>query len=155
MAVMCLCEVAAYCKKNGITLWDQMLKIYEEYGYFKEGLHTITMKGVTGAQAIKDIMAALRKNPAKELAGLKVLKVRDYDADVVTDMATGEKSSTGLPKSNVLYFDLENDSWCCARPSGTEPKIKFYMGVKGTSLQDSEEKLEALKNAVLAMIPEV
>ena len=155
VAVMCLCEVAAYCKKNGITLWDQMLKIYEEYGYFKEGLHTITMKGVTGAQAIKDIMAALRKNPAKELAGLKVLKVRDYDADVVTDMATGEKSSTGLPKSNVLYFDLENDSWCCARPSGTEPKIKFYMGVKGTSLQDSEEKLEALKNAVLAMIPEV
>ena len=155
VAVMCLCEVAAYCKKNGITLWDQMLKIYEEYGYFKEGLHTITMKGVTGAQAIKDIMAALRKNPAKELAGLKVLKVRDYDADVVTDMATGEKSSTGLPKSNVLYFDLENDSWCCARPSGTEPKIKFYMGVKGTSLQDSEEKLEALRNAVLAMIPEV
>lgn len=155
VAVMCLCEVAAYCKKNGITLWDQMLKIYEEYGYFKEGLHTITMKGVTGAQAIKDIMAALRKNPAKELAGLKVLKVRDYDADVVTDMATGEKSSTGLPKSNVLYFDLENDSWCCARPSGTEPKIKFYMGVKGNSLQDSEEKLEALKNAVLAMIPEV
>ena len=113
------------------------------------------MKGVTGAQAIKDIMAALRKNPAKELAGLKVLKVRDYDADVVTDMVTGEKSSTGLPKSNVLYFDLENDSWCCARPSGTEPKIKFYMGVKGTSLQDSEEKLEALKKAVLATIPEV
>ncbi|MBQ8527272.1 MAG: phospho-sugar mutase [Lachnospiraceae bacterium] len=155
VAVMCLCEVAAYCKKNGITLWDQMIKVYEEYGYFKEGLHTITMKGVTGAQAIKDIMAALRANPMKELAGLKVLKVRDYDVNVVTDMATGEKSETGLPKSNVLYFDLENDSWCCARPSGTEPKIKFYMGIKGESLADADAKLEALKEALIASIPEV
>ena len=154
-AVMCLCEVAAYCKKNGITLWDQMIKVYEEYGYFKEGLHTITMKGVSGAQAIKDIMAALRENPMKELAGLKVLKVRDYDVNVVTDMATGEKTETGLPKSNVLYFDLENDSWCCARPSGTEPKIKFYMGIKGESLADADAKLEALKNALIAAIPEV
>ena len=155
VAVMCLCEVAAYCKKNGITLWDQMIKVYEEYGYFKEGLHTITMKGVTGAQAIKDIMAALRANPMKELAGLKVLKVRDYDVNVVTDMATGEKSETGLPKSNVLYYDLENDSWCCARPSGTEPKIKFYMGIKGESLADADAKLEALKEALIASIPEV
>jgi len=155
VAVMCLCEVAAYCKKNGITLWDQMIKVYEEYGYFKEGLHTITMKGVTGAQAIKDIMAALRANPMKELAGLKVLKVRDYDVNVVTDMVTGEKSETGLPKSNVLYFDLENDSWCCARPSGTEPKIKFYMGIKGESLADADEKLAALKDALIAAIPEV
>ncbi|MBQ8198006.1 MAG: phospho-sugar mutase [Lachnospiraceae bacterium] len=155
VAVMCLCEVAAYCKKNGITLWDQMIKVYEEYGYFKEGLHTITMKGVSGAQAIKDIMAALRENPMKELAGLKVLKVRDYDVNVVTDMATGEKTETGLPKSNVLYFDLENDSWCCARPSGTEPKIKFYMGIKGESLADADAKLEALKNALIAAIPEV
>ena len=155
VAVMCLCEVAAYCKKKGITLWDQMIKVYEEYGYFKEGLHTITMKGVSGAQAIKDIMAALRENPMKELAGLKVLKVRDYDVNVVTDMATGEKTETGLPKSNVLYFDLENDSWCCARPSGTEPKIKFYMGIKGESLADADAKLEALKNALIAAIPEV
>lgn len=155
VAVMCLCEVAAFCKKNGITLWDQMIKVYEEYGYFKEGLHTITMKGVTGAQAIKDIMAALRENPMKELAGLKVLAVRDYDMNVVTDMATGEKSETGLPKSNVLYFDLENDSWCCARPSGTEPKIKFYMGIKGESLADADAKLEELKSALIAAIPEV
>ncbi len=155
VAVMCLCEVAAFCKKNGITLWDQMIKVYEEFGYFKEGLHTITMKGVTGAQAIKDIMAALRENPMKELAGLKVLAVRDYDMNVVTDMATGEKSETGLPKSNVLYFDLENDSWCCARPSGTEPKIKFYMGIKGESLADADAKLEALKEALIAAIPEV
>ncbi len=155
VAVMCLCEVAAYCKKNGITLWDQMIKLYEEYGYFKEGLHTITMKGVSGAQAIKDIMAALRENPMKELAGLKVTAVRDYDKNEVTDMATGEKSETGLPKSNVLYFDLENDSWCCARPSGTEPKIKFYMGIKGESLEDADAKLNALKDALIAAIPEV
>lgn len=155
VAVMCLCEVAAYCKKNGITLWDQMINVYEQFGYFKEGLHTITMKGVTGAQAIKDIMAALRANPMKELAGLKVLAVRDYDTNVVTDMATGAKSETGLPKSNVLYFDLENDSWCCARPSGTEPKIKFYMGIKGESLADADAKLEALKEALVAAIPEV
>ena len=132
-----------------------MIKVYEEYGYFKEGLHTITMKGVSGAQAIKDIMAALRANPMKELAGLKVLAVRDYDMNVVTDMATGEKSETGLPKSNVLYFDLENDSWCCARPSGTEPKIKFYMGIKGESLADADAKLEELKAALIAAIPEV
>lgn len=155
VAVMCLCEVAAYCKKNGITLWDQMIKLYEEYGYFKEGLHTITMKGVSGAQAIKDIMAALRENPMKELAGLKVTAVRDYDKNEVTDMATGEKSETGLPKSNVLYFDLENDSWCCARPSGTEPKIKFYMGIKGESLEDADAKLNSLKDALIAAIPEV
>lgn len=155
VAVMCLCEVAAYCKKNGITLWDQMIKLYEEYGYFKEGLHTITMKGVSGAQAIKDIMAALRENPMKELAGLKVTAVRDYDKNEVTDMVTGEKSETGLPKSNVLYFDLENDSWCCARPSGTEPKIKFYMGIKGESLEDADAKLSALKDALIAAIPEV
>ena len=100
-------------------------------------------------------MAALRKDPMKELAGLKVLAVRDYDTNVVTDMATGAKSETGLPKSNVLYFDLENDSWCCARPSGTEPKIKFYMGIKGDSLADADAKLEALREALVAAIPEV
>lgn len=153
VAVMCLCEVAAYCKKMGITLWDQMIQLYEKYGYFKEGLHTVTMKGVTGAQAIKDIMASMRENPMKELAGLKVLAVRDYDTNVVTDMITGEKTETNLPKSNVLYFDLENDSWCCARPSGTEPKIKFYMGVKGESLADANDKLTALTDALLSAIP--
>lgn len=153
VAVMCLCEVAAYCKKMGITLWDQMIQLYEKYGYFKEGLHTVTMKGVTGAQAIKDIMSGMRENPMKELAGLKVLAVRDYDTNVVTDMITGEKSETNLPKSNVLYFDLENDSWCCARPSGTEPKIKFYMGVKGESLADADDKLTALTDALLSAVP--
>lgn len=155
VAVMCLCEVAAFCKKQGITLWDQMINLYEKYGYFKEGLHTITMKGITGADQIKAIMAGLREKPIEAFGDLKVNEVRDYDADVCTVVATGGKHPTGLPKSNVLYFDLENDSWCCARPSGTEPKIKFYMGVKGTNLQDAEDKLKALTEAVLSQIPQV
>ncbi len=152
VAVMCLCEVAAFCKKQGITLWDQMINIYKKYGFFKEGIHTLTMKGMEGAEEIKAIMNRLRENPPKEFAGLKVLKFRDYDKNVILDMASGEKSETGLPKSNVLYFELENDSWCCARPSGTEPKIKFYMGIKGDSLEDADKKLAALKEAVIAAV---
>ena len=135
VAVMCLCEVAAWCKKNGITVWDQMLKMYEEYGYFKEDLYTITLKGIDGSKQIDAMMDKLRSNPPKEFGDLKVVSMRDYENDTVLDLATGKVTPTGLPKSNVLYFDLTNDSWCCARPSGTEPKIKFYMGVKGTSLE--------------------
>ena len=152
VAVMCLCEVAAFCKKQGITLWDQMINIYKKYGFYKEGIHTLTMKGLEGAEEIKAIMNRLRENPPKEFAGLKVLKFRDYDRNVILDMASGEKSETGLPRSNVLYFELENDSWCCARPSGTEPKIKFYMGIKGDSLEDADKKLAALKEAVIAAV---
>ncbi|MBO6016309.1 MAG: phospho-sugar mutase [Lachnospiraceae bacterium] len=152
VAVMCLCEVAAWCKKNGLTLWDQMLKLYEEYGYFKEGLHTVTLKGLSGQEQIAKIMSDLRKEAIASFAGLKTLFVKDYDESVRKDMATGQKSGIDLPKSNVLYFELENDSWCCARPSGTEPKIKFYMGVKGTSLDDASEKLEALREAVLSHV---
>ena len=149
VAVMCLCEVAAWCKYNGITVWDQMLKIYERYGYYMEGIHTITLKGIDGAQQIKDMMDRLRSNPPKEFDGLKVQKFRDYEKDTVTDLATGEVTPTHLPKSNVLYFDIENDSWCCARPSGTEPKIKFYMGIKGNDLEDANRKLESFKDAVV------
>ena len=152
VAVMCLCEVAAWCKVNGITLWDQMLKLYEKYGYFKEGLHTVTLKGMSGAEKIRGIMDGLRSNPPKELAGLKVLRLRDYQKGEITLLSDGSKEPAGLPESNVLYFDLENDSWCCARPSGTEPKIKFYMGVKGDSLEDAQEKLTALTNALLEAV---
>ena len=152
VAVMCLCEVAAWCKKNGITVWDQMLNIYEEFGYFKEGLHTVTLKGMSGQEQIAQIMADLRKEEIASFADLKTVSIKDYDASVSKDMATGEESAITLPKSNVLYFELENDSWCCARPSGTEPKIKFYMGVKGTSLEDANEKLETLKAAVLSHV---
>ena len=152
VAVMCLCEVAAWCKKQGITVWDQMINIYEKYGYYLEGIHTITMKGIEGAQEIQNIMNKLRSNPPKQFGSLKVLKFRDYKTNEILDMATGAKCETGLPNSNVLYFELENNSWCCARPSGTEPKIKFYMGIKGENLTDANAKLEELKAAVIAAI---
>ena len=141
-AVMCLAEAAAFYKKNGLTLWDQMINIYDKYGYYREGIHTITLKGIDGAGQIKAIMEKIRTNPPKTFGELKVNKFVDYDKG---------PEVTGLPYSNVLYFDLENNSWCCVRPSGTEPKIKFYMGVKGISLEDSDKKLEALKEAVVAM----
>jgi len=152
VAVMCLCEVAAWCKKNGVTLWDRMLDIYKEFGYYKEDLYTITLKGMDGSQKIQEMMEKLRQNPPKELGAWKVLSFRDYDKDVIIDMATGAKKPTGLPKSNVLYFDLTDNAWCCARPSGTEPKIKFYIGVKGNSLEDSAKKVEELKNNLKAIL---
>ncbi len=148
VAVMCLCEVAAWCKANGKTVWDEMLEMYEEYGYFMESQYAVTLKGIDGSKQIQAIMEKLRANPPKEFGDLKVVEMRDYDNGVVTDLATGATSSTGLPQSNVLYFDLTNNSWCCARPSGTEPKIKFYMGVKGESLEDATTKNEALTEAV-------
>ena len=152
VAVMCLCEVAAWCKKNGITVWDQMLKLYEKYGYFKETQYAITLKGIDGAAQIAEMMNKLRSNPPKNFGDLKVKEFRDYDKDVAINLETGEKKSTGLPKSNVPYFDLTNDSWCCARPSGTEPKIKFYMGVKGTSLEDAQAKVEKLTEDLKAYL---
>lgn len=145
VAVMCLCEVAAWCKKQGKTVWDQMLEMYEKYGYFKEDLYTVTLKGIDGSKQIAAIMDGLRQNPPKAFGDLKVVSMRDYQSGKVLHLETGEESNTNLPKSNVLYFDLTEDSWCCARPSGTEPKIKFYMGVKGSSLEDAE-----VKNANLA-----
>ena len=131
VAVMCLCEVAAWCKKNNKTLWDMMLEMYEKYGYYKEELYTITMKGKEGSEQIAAIMEALRANPPKEFANWKVLEMRDYKSGKTVNPETGKEGETGLPTSNVLYFDLSDQAWCCARPSGTEPKIKFYMGVKG------------------------
>ena len=151
VAVMALCEAAAYYKTQGITLWDQMLNIYNKYGYYKEDLFTMTFKGADGAKKMQDMMDAYRKNTPKQVGAYKVLRLRDYKNDVITDLATGEITPTGLPKSNVLYFELEDDAWFCVRPSGTEPKIKFYAGIKGTSLEDSAKKLsdlmEAIKNA--------
>lgn len=144
VAVMCLCEVAAWCKKNGKTVWDMMLEMYEKYGYFKESLYTITLKGKEGSEQIGKIMENLRNNIPTEFGDFKVIAFRDYMTGVVKNLKTGEESGTGLPKSNVLYFELENDFWCCARPSGTEPKIKFYMGVKGNSLENANELVTAL-----------
>ena len=148
VAVMALCEAAAYYKTQGITLWDQMLNIYNKYGYYKEDLFTMTFKGADGAKKMQDMMDAYRKNTPKQVGAYKVLRLRDYKNDVITDLATGETAPTGLPKSNVLYFELENDAWFCVRPSGTEPKIKFYAGIKGTSLEDSAKKLDELMEAI-------
>ena len=154
VAVMALCEVAAYCKSNDKTLWNQMVEIYEKYGYYKEDLKSITLKGIDGVEKIQAIMEGLRKNPVKAFGTFKVLKMRDYKTNEVLDMTGGEISETGLPTSNVLYYELESDAWCCARPSGTEPKIKFYMGVKGESLKDADDKLKALTEALLFQIGE-
>ena len=151
VAVMCLCEVAAYCKSKNMTLWDLMLKLYEEYGYYKEGLHTVTLKGVTGSEKIKAIMESFRSNPPKEFGEFKVVAFRDYEKNVIIK-ADGTTGETGLPKSNVLYFELDRDAWCCLRPSGTEPKIKFYMGVKGESLEDADALLKNLTDAMLAHV---
>ncbi len=148
VAVMMLCEVAAYYKLQGKTLWDAMVELYEKYGYYKEDLATVTLKGIDGSQKITAMMNAFRENPPKELGGFKVLACRDYKSDCRRDMITGETTSTGLPTSNVLYYELENNAWCCVRPSGTEPKIKYYFGVKGENFKDAEEKLEALKKAM-------
>ncbi len=152
VAVMCLCETAAWCKKHGMTCWDQMLALYEKYGYYKETQYAITLKGIDGAAQISAMMEKLRSNPPKNFGDLQVVEMRDYDKDQVKDMATGEVRPTGLPKSNVLYFELTNNSWCCARPSGTEPKIKFYMGVKGTSLEDAQAKVDKLTADLKAIL---
>ncbi len=152
VAVMCLCEMAAWCKKHGKTVWDQMLALYEKYGYFKETQYTITLKGIEGSKQIAAIMDKLRSDLPKEFGELKVVEVRDYDRNKIVNMESGEEKETGLPQSNVIYFDLTNDSWCCARPSGTEPKLKFYMGVKGSSLEDAQEKVEKLTEALKAHI---
>ena len=148
VAVMALCEAAAFYKKQGFTLWDQMINIYEKYGYYKEGQTTITLEGSDGAEQINAIMEKLRANTPEKIGDYKVLEIRDYKKNEIVNIETGKVTETGLPNSNVLYYDLENNSWCCARPSGTEPKIKFYMGVKGKSLEDSEKKLNDLKQAM-------
>lgn len=149
VAVMMLCEVAAYYKTQGKTLWDAMMDMYDKYGYYKEGLATLTLKGIDGAKLIQKKMVDYRENPPKELAGFAVLAVRDYKEGIRKDMATGETAPTGLPASNVLYYELADHAWCCVRPSGTEPKIKFYFGVKGNSLEDAGEKLKKLKEEMV------
>ena len=143
-AVMALCEAAAYYKERGYTLWDQMINIYEKYGYYKELTISITREGVSGAEEIKAMMENMRNNPSETLGQYKVLEFRDYKQDFIKDNITGETRKTGLPNSNVLYYVLENDAWCCVRPSGTEPKIKFYIGVKGKSEADAEKQLKEL-----------
>ena len=150
-AVVMLCEVAAFLKKQGKTLWDGMLDIYEKYGYYKEGITTLELKGIDGAAQIQAIMTKAREEVPATIGEYEVLAIRDYKTDMRKDMKTAVTVSTGLPISNVLYYELNNNAWCCVRPSGTEPKIKFYFGVKGDSLKDSEEKLKSLSQNMMKL----
>ena len=155
VATMGLCEAAAYYKTKNMTLWDAMVEMYEKYGYYKDGIKAIGFEGIAGLEKIQNIMTTLRENTPAEIGGYKVLSARDYKADTIKDMATGEVTPTGLPNSNVLYYDLSDNAWLCARPSGTEPKIKFYYGVVGNSLEDADAKSAAMSEAVEKMINEM
>ena len=151
-ATAALCEAAAYYKEKGMTLWDAMIAMYEKYGYYKDAVKSIGLKGIEGLAKIQEIMEYFRSNTPAEIGGYKVVSARDYKADTIKDMATGEVKPTGLPSSNVLYYDMEDGAWLCVRPSGTEPKIKFYYGIKGTSMADADEKSEALGGKVMEIV---
>lgn len=148
VAVMILCEATAYYKKQGLTLWDQMVKIYEKYGFYKEEAISVTLEGVDGLEKINEIMNNLRRNMPKKFANYEVEKIRDYKLQKIIDIKTDKEENTNLPISNVLYYELNNDAWICVRPSGTEPKIKYYIGVKGNSFKDAEEKINELKKGI-------
>jgi len=151
-AVMSLCEAAAYYRSKGLTLWDQMNNIYEKYGYYKEDQVSIVLEGAEGAEKIKQMMTNMRSKDIAQIGKYKVLRFRDIDRDYEKDMISGEEKTTGLPKSNVLYYALENNCWCCVRPSGTEPKIKLYIGVKGACDKCANEELAELKTAMEELV---
>ena len=152
VATMALCEAAAYYKTLGKTLWDAMIDMYEKYGYYKDDIQSITLKGIEGLEKIQNILETLRKEPPAEIGGYGVQRARDYKAGTIKNLRTGETSDTGLPASNVLYYELENDAWVCVRPSGTEPKVKFYYGIKGNSLENADEISAKMGASVLEMI---
>ena len=139
---------------KGLTLWDEMINIYEKYGYYKEAQVSIVMEGVEGAQKIKEMMSNLRAKTVEKIGKYKVVTFRDIDQDIKKDMTTGSISKTGLPKSNVLYYELENNNWCCVRPSGTEPKIKLYMGIKAHNMEEADKELEQLQEAMVKLVKE-
>lgn len=152
VATMALCEAAAYYRSKDMTLWDAMIEIYDKYGYYKDGIQTLTLKGIDGSEKIKEIMDHLKNNTPEQIAGYKVLWARNYDNDTSTNMINKAVLPTGLPKSNVVYYDLEDGAWLCVRPSGTEPKIKFYYGVVGTSIEDADKLSDEFGQAVMKMI---
>ena len=154
-AAMLVCEMAAYYKNRGMTLHDALEELYKKYGFYKEGVKSVTLKGIDGAEKIGKIMAYLRENTPEGFGGNKVITVKDYKSGVFTDVATGNKSESPLPASDVLYYNLEDRAWLCVRPSGTEPKIKFYMGVKAESSADALAKVEAMEKSVDELLEKI
>ena len=151
-ATMALCEAAAYYKTKGMSLWDKMKEMYERYGYWLDGVQAITLKGKEGIEKIQSTIEKIRTDIPETIAGYRVKSVRDYKKDTIKDMETGEVTPTGLPESNVLYFDLSDHAWVCIRPSGTEPKLKFYYGVKGNSFDDAKNKEKELGEFMIDMV---
>lgn len=149
VAVMMLSEMVAYYKKQNKTLWDVLNEMYERYGYYKEKNFSIVHKGIEGAEKIKQMMENMRKNTPKTLGEYTVQSVGDYLTGKVKNNITGAETSTGMAKSNVLYYDLNDNAWCAVRPSGTEPKIKFYIGVKGKNMEDADKKLSEIEKELL------
>ena len=149
VAIMTICELAAYYKNKGISVYEQMQNIYKKYGYYLEDQYTITIKGAEGAMKIKEMMDKIRNNPPKNIGKYNVISISDYEIKKYKNLKTGEEKETTLPKSNVLYYELENDNWCCIRPSGTEPKIKMYFGIKAENAETAQKELENLKNEMI------
>ena len=152
VAVMALCEAAAYYKSKGITLVDKMNNIYKKYGYFEDEQIAITLKGQEGAIKIKKMMEDLRENPLKQIGNIKIIKTKDISIGEEMDLKTEKTNKIDMPKSNVLYYEFEDESWCAVRPSGTEPKIKFYIGTKGNTKEEAKEKMEEIKKGINELI---
>ena len=155
LATMLICELAAYYKTKGMSLYDGLIALYEKYGYYKEDITSITLKGIDGAAQIKKVMDTLRAEALTEVAGTNVIEARDYSVDKIVNMVTGEESKSGLPSSNVLYYILENGTWFCVRPSGTEPKIKVYFGSSGKTQEEADSKVKTASDGILAIVDEI
>lgn len=155
LATMLICELAAYYKTKGMSLYDGLIALYEKYDYYKEDITSITLKGIDGAAQIKKVMDTLRAEALTEVAGTKVIEARDYSIDKIVNMVTGEESKSGLPSSNVLYYILEDGTWFCVRPSGTEPKIKVYFGSKGKTQEEADTKVKTASDGILAIVDEI
>ena len=155
VASLLICEMAAYYKSRCMSLYDGLMELYDTYGVYKEIIHSITLKGIEGIENMKKIMDTLRKDAPSEIAGVKVTETRDYLEDKIVDVATGKVSPTNLPKSNVLYFTLADDTWFCVRPSGTEPKIKIYFGTKADTVENAEKKIATAQDGIMKVVNSV
>ena len=155
VASLLICEMAAYYKSRGMSLYDGLMELYDTYGVYKEIIHSITLKGIEAIENMKKIMDTLRKDAPSEIAGVKVTETRDYLEDKIVDVATGKVSPTNLPKSNVLYFTLADDTWFCVRPSGTEPKIKIYFGTKADTVENAEKKIATAQDGIMKVVNSV